>query len=103
MSTTPHLRPGSAEARAAWRWHSLRLPLAPSRVSTWIGQFMLAHTAPTVIVDLPFGYAMQLDLGEYVQCTIALNGEWEGEIFDACTPLVAPGDVVTLAIDAQWG
>ena len=102
MNTTPHLRPGSAAARAAWRWHSLRLPLVPGRVSAWIGRVMLARTAPTVTVDLPFGYAMQLDLGEYVQCTIALNGEWEGDIFDACAPLVASGAVV-LDVGAHVG
>jgi FkbM family methyltransferase len=78
------------------------VPLLPGRVSAWLGRLMLARTAPTVVVDLPFGYAMRLDLGEYVQCTIALNGEWEGEIFDACVPLVAPGEVV-LDVGAHVG
>lgn len=102
MSNPRHLRPRSPEARTAWRWHSFRLPFLPGRVNAWIGRFVLKRVAPIVIVDLPFGYAMSCDLAEYVQCTIALNGEWEGEIFDACAPLVLPGEVV-LDVGAHVG
>ncbi len=102
MSNPVHLRPRSPESRAAWRWHEFRLPFVPGRVSAAIGRFVLTRAAPTVIVDLPFGYAMYCDLAEYVQCTIALNGEWEGEIFDACAPLVRAGEVV-LDVGAHVG
>ena len=96
------LVPGSAEARAAWRWHALRLPGLPARVNAAISRFMLAWRAPVVTVRLPFGPCMELDLAEYIQCTIALNGEWEGEIFDACAPFVAPGETV-LDVGAHVG
>lgn len=91
----------SPEARAAWRWHAGGIPLLPGRVRRWLAPWAL-RSAPTVAVALPFGARMALDLREYVQCTIAITGEWEGEIFDAVAPLVEAGSTV-LDVGAHVG
>lgn len=91
----------SPEARAAWRWHAGGLPLLPGRVRRWLAPWAL-RSAPTVVVALPFGARMALDLREYLQCTIAITGDWEGEIFDAVAPLVDAGSTV-LDVGAHVG
>ncbi len=93
---------GSAAAQAAWRWHALQLPFVPGRVRASVARWMLAGYGQPITVVLPNGLAMRLDLRDHVQCHIAVTGEWEGAIFDACALFVDAGSTV-LDVGAHVG
>ena len=93
---------GDETVQRAWRWHEFHPRWLPSRVATAIARGGLASDGAIVRMPVSDGMVMQLDLADLVECTIAMNGEWEGLIFDAVAPLVAPGATV-LDVGAHVG
>jgi FkbM family methyltransferase len=93
---------GDETVQRAWRWHEFRPRWVPSRIAAAIARGGLASDGAIVTMDVGAGIVMQLDLADLVECTIAMNGEWEGLIFDAVAPLVQSGSTV-LDVGAHVG
>jgi len=78
----------------AWAWHSWTPRWLPTRAAGLLKRAALsAYSAPGVCT-LDTGRKMIVTLKDFIQCTIAHVGEWEGPIHQAVRQFVGEGDVV---------
>ena len=84
----------AAEIGQAWSWHEWRPRWLPGRFAAPFKHRALAAFAEPGVCALDNGRKMLVRLDDYIQCTIAKNGEWEGLIYQAVKDAVRPGDAV---------
>jgi FkbM family methyltransferase len=90
----PTRAPTASDVERAWAWHRWGPRWLPGRIAAKIRSRALAKYSELGEYRLDTGRRMLLRLVDMIQCTIARNGEWEGQIHDAVARFVKPGDAV---------
>jgi FkbM family methyltransferase len=78
----------------AWAWHSWTPRWLPTRAAGLLRRAALSTYSAPGVCTLDTGRKMIVTLKDFIQCTIAQVGEWEGPIHQAVRRYVDEGDVV---------
>lgn len=85
---------GSRLVREAWRWHHYQLSWMPSVLGALIRALQLRRYRRKVVCRLDSGHNFLARPDDFIQCTICINGEWEGLIYRSVRSLVHQGSIV---------
>lgn len=92
----------AARVQRAWKWHHFNPPWLPSHLALVIRMAMLRGTHRPVVCRLDTGQKFFAYPDDLIQCTICVNGEWEGLIYRSVRRFVPPGGVI-LDVGAHVG
>ncbi len=87
---------------SAWRWHHFNPDWVPSRVATAIRLLMLSRLHTRILCSLDTGQRFWAYPDDIIQCTICMNHEWEGLIYQSVRSLIRNGATV-LDVGAHVG
>ncbi len=93
---------GSRLIQRAWRWHQFHSVWLPSAVVALVRLVQLRRCRRGVICRLDTGHRFLARPDDVIQCTICINGEWEGLIYRSVREFVPPGGIV-LDVGAHVG
>lgn len=94
--------PGRSLVAQAAAWHAWAPRWLPSRLATLVRRQKLRRYEEPVLCNLTGGRQFVAYPSDLLQCIVAANGSWEGELLQAVRPLVRPGAIV-LDIGAHVG